>query len=356
MKTVPTANSDASQINSGRNQIDADDVQLITETETKELEDFKIDIRALVLKGDFQKLEALAEDFRSNKSRFKSGYWKLRSFYLAFEALPENTEWSDWIGKLKQWETQYPDSITPRLALAEAYLGYALAARGADWGDKVTDEAAKQMVERLENCFAYLREAKNFLQKEKDYAFYSITLRACLWANVNHSDYEKIFDEAVQNAPDYSPIYEYKAYYLLPRWYGQQGEWETFARTMSKRKDIPGSEEIYARCVLYLRDLGLFWEEFSYNDQSWEELKSSFHAIEKDYPDSLEIKNIDCFMSVQMRDYEEARKQLKLMDGKVDLSVWANKKVFLQTIRWLQNDEKTLQQQRQEFRDNHRPK
>jgi hypothetical protein len=232
-------------------------------------------------------------------------------------------------------------------------LGHALVARGSDWGYTVTDTASKQIAERSENCFACLREARKFLQTQKDYAFYSITLRACLWANVDRNDYEEIFNEGVQNAPDYSPIYEYKAYYLLPRWYGQQGEWETFARTMSKRKDIPGSEEIFARCALYLRDLGLFWEEFSYDDQSWEELKSSFHAIEKNYPDSLEIKNMDCFMSVQMRDYEEVREQLKLLDGKVDLSVWPNKEIFLRTIEWLKNDDKTLQRQREELKAKH---
>jgi hypothetical protein len=354
-ETAPSASS-ASQINSDLNQVDADNWEFVTNAETKAYDDLRANVRDLAGKNNFQELEAMAEEFRSNKSRFKNGNWKLRYFYLTFEALPENMEWAAWIDKLKQWETQYPDSITPRLALAEVYLGYALVARGSDWGNTVTDAANKQITERLENCFAYLREARKFLQAQKDYAFYSITLRACLWANVDRNDYEKIFNEGVQNAPDYSPIYEYKAYYLLPRWYGQPGEWETFARTMSKRKDIPNSEEIFARCAIYLRDLGYFFEEFSADEQSWDELKSSFHAIEKNYPESLQIKSIDCFQAVQMCDYREAREQMKLLDGKIDLDVWPTKEFFQQSIKWLGNDEQTLQQQRQEFIDRNRKK
>src|ERR1700685_889865 len=83
----------ANQINSDLDQANAEDWQFITNTEAKERDDFKVNIRALALKGDFQKLETLAEEFRSKKSQFKSGYWKLRAFYLSFGNLPENVGW-----------------------------------------------------------------------------------------------------------------------------------------------------------------------------------------------------------------------------------------------------------------------
>ena len=139
----------------------------ITETEAKERNDFKASIRTLVLNGDFQKVETSAEEFRVNKSRFRNGYWKLRAFYLAFGNLPGNVGWLEWIDKLRQWETQYHDSITPKIALAQAYSGYACAGRGSDdWGYKVTDEAAKLMEEIFSQSFIYLSEAKKLLQKK----------------------------------------------------------------------------------------------------------------------------------------------------------------------------------------------
>jgi hypothetical protein len=343
----------AAATKSDANQIDTSNLQLVTETEEKERDGFRSNIRALALNGDFQNLESQAEDFRSNKSRFQSGYWKLRAFYLAFGDLPDNASDKDWlelIEKLQQWTRQFPDSITPRLALAEAYRGYAWMARGTDAADKVTTEGYKLMGERLGKSFACLQQAKPLLEKQKDYGFYAITLRVCLGASLERSAYEKIFEMGVQNAPDYSPIYEYKAYYLLPRWYGQQGEWEAFARKMTQRTDIPNSEEIFARCALYLRDLGLFYDEFSADDDSWEDLKSSFHAIEKNYPDSLEIKSILCLISIKLCDYKEGRVQMKLLDGKVDLSVWSSKENFLAAAEWLNRDDASLESARQQFK------
>ena len=337
--------------NFGTGQIDASNLQLITETEDKERNDFRANLRALVSKGDFQSLESQAEDFRSHKSRFQNGYWKLQAFYVAFGDLPADAgdkAWLELIDKLQQWTREFPDSITPRLALAETYRGYAWVARGTDSGDKVTDEGAKLMDERLGKSFVCLQQAKKLLEKQKDYGYYAINLRVCLGANLERSSYENLFEEGVQNAPDYSPIYEYKAYYLLPRWYGQKGEWETFARTMSKRKDIPNSEEIFARSALYLFRLGFFYDEFSASDESWEDLKSSFHAVEKNYPDSLEVKSILCLMSANLCDYKEAREQMKLLKGKVDLSVWSTKEVFLEAVNWMNNDDATLEKQRQQ--------
>ena len=352
-KKTDSTVSTSSNSSVSANQIDASNLQLITLTEEKERDDFRANIRALVLKNDFQSLESQAEDFRSNKSRFQNGYWKLRAFYVAFGDLAENVgdqSWSEFIGKLQQWARDYTNSITPRLALAEAYRGYAWVARGTDTGDKVTETGAKLMNERLAKSFDCLRQAKSLLKNKKDFGFYAITLRVCLGAGLNRAAYEKLFDTGVQNAQDYSPIYEYKAYYLLPRWYGQQGEWETFARTISKQKNIPGSEEIFARVALYLRDLGYFYQEFSASDASWEDLKSSFHVIEKNYPDSLEIKSILCLISIKLCDYKEGREQMKLLDGKVDLSVWGSKENFLGAAQWLDRDDVSLEGVRQQFK------
>lgn len=338
---------------SDANQIDTSNLQLVTETEEKERDGFRSNIRALVLKGDFQRLQSQAEVFRFNKSRFQNGYWKLRAFYVAFGDLPDDASdkaWLELIEKLQQWTRQFPDSITPRLALAEAYRGYAWMARGTDTGDKVTDAGAKLMNERLGKSFICLQQAKNLLEKQKDYGFYAIALRVCLGASLDRSAYEKFFEMGLQNAPDYSPIYEYKAYYLLPRWYGQQGDWEKFARKMTQRADNPNSEEIFARCALYLRDLGLFYDEFSAADDSWEDLKSSFHAIEKNYPDSLEIKSTLCLVSIKLCDYKEGRAQMKLLNEKVDMSVWTSKDNFLAAAEWLNRDDASLESARQQFK------
>jgi hypothetical protein len=348
-KSDATNNSEG---NSGVHQIDTSNLQLVTETEKKERGDFQSNVRALALKGDFQNLESQAQDFRSNKSRFKNGNWKLGAFYVAFgdnEKIGNDKAYSDLISQLERWAVEQPDSITPRLALVYAWGGYAFVARGSGWASQVTEQRKRLMEERIEKGFTWLHEAQNLQNKEKDPAFYATGLDICLGANVTREDYEKIFDAGVQNAPDYDVLYEYKAYYLFPRWYGQQGEWETFVRKITQKKDIPGHEEIFARTAIYLQEVGFYWE-FSDDDQSWEELKSSFHAMEKSYPDSLEIKSIFCNMCLLVRDYKEARVQMKLLGGKVDMSVWLKKENFINSIQWLNCEDTELEAQRKQVK------
>jgi hypothetical protein len=339
--------------NSDDNQIDASNLQVANDTEEKERDDFQLNIRALAAEGDFQSLESQAQDLRSNKSRFENGRWKLHAFYTAFgdyEKIGDDKSYSDLIGQLEKWAAGQPDSITPRLALVEAYHGYAWIARGSGTAKQITDQGEQLMAERVGKGFAWLREAQKLQDKAKDPAFYAITLHSFLGANVDRKIYESVFETGIQNAADYSALYEYKAYYLLPRWYGQEGEWETFARKMMQHTDIPNSEEIFARCALYLRDLGYFYDEFSASDDSWEDLKSSFHAIGKNYPDSLETKSILCLISIKLCDYKEGRAQMKLLNNKVDLGVWGSKDNFLAAAEWLNRDDASLESARQQFK------
>ena len=333
--------------------IDASNLELVSETEEKERDGFQTKVRTTALNGGFFELESQARDFRSNKTRFANGDWKLRKFYVAFgdyEKIGDETSCSNLIFKLEAWASQNPDSIVPRLALVEAYHGYAWLARSSRSASEVTERGEKLMEQRMEKGFVWLREAQKLQAKEKDPAFYAVTLHSFLGANVEQKAYENVFEAGIHNAPDYNALYEYKAYYLFPRWYGEPGEWEKYARKISGDGGIPHANELFARIALFLRDIGYFYQEFSGDDQSWEELKSSFHAVEANHPDSLEIKSILCLMSAKMCDYKEARTQAKLLNGKVDLSVWTSRTNFQEAISWLNQDDAALEECRRQFK------
>jgi hypothetical protein len=326
-------------------------LELITETEEKERNDLKVQIRALAFKGDFAQLESMAKDFRENKTRFRNGYWKLRAFYTAFGNFPQESPESDWQNLIKQgeqWAKTYPQSATPRIALAEIYRGYAWVARTSNTADKVTEEGGRMMQERLRRASEVLQEASRLEQNCP--GWYGTAQRVALGAELERPAYERLFESGVKAAPDYSAIYDYKAYYLLPRWYGAEGEWESFAIGMMKRIDIPASKEIFARAAIYLRDLGYFYQEFSAADQSWDFLKESFRETGKNYPDSLEVKSIFCLMCLKLCDYKEARAQMKLIGNKVDLSVWTDEQNFRSALNWLKNDDAALEKCRKDWK------
>jgi tetratricopeptide (TPR) repeat protein len=227
------------------------------------------------------------------------------------------------------------------VAIAEAYRGYAWAARGSGTGDTVSESNGKKMSERLGMAFEALGEARKLPLRCP--GWHGTLIRLSLGAQIPRAEYEEFFQAAIKAFPDYGAIYDYKSYYLLPRWYGERGEWETFAREMMTREDIPQSKEIFARAAIYLRSMGYLYEELSQNEKAWAALKESFREIEKNYPDSLEIKSIYCRICAKLFDYKEAREQFKLLNNQVDLSVWGSQEQFLKLVNWLNTDDASLE-------------
>jgi hypothetical protein len=349
-KPVPSENNTVSPLGAYANPTNW---VMVMGTEEKDRDDFCVRIRSVFETGGYETLEKEAEEYRTKKSRFPNGKWKLPLFYSAFGCLPEampTNQWPAYVAKLEKWATMDTNSFTARLALVEAYHGYAWVARGSGWASEVTQEGERLMDERIKKSFDWLWAAQKVQGAEQSPEFYAEVLHACLGANVERSFYEEMFEAGLKSAPDYTALYQSKAYYLLPRWYGKEGEWETFARTMTKRADILNHEEIFARVALSLRGSVGFYDEFSGDDQAWEELKASFRAAEKNYPGSLELKSIFCKMSAKMYDYKEAQAQLKLLGGKVDLSVWDSSTNFFTAVEWLNHDDAALEDCRRQFK------
>jgi len=84
-------------------------------------------IRPFLINEKFADLDCVAGVLRSRKERFKGGMWKLHAFYEDIETPPlhpTEEDWQDHLAHLQHWVSARPESITARVALAEAYLGY----------------------------------------------------------------------------------------------------------------------------------------------------------------------------------------------------------------------------------------
>lgn len=92
----------------------------------------------------FDDLEKAAREARTGKARLRAGVWKLYKFYDAVETPYKRhnateAEWSAYFATFKDWISAYPESPTPRIALAEGYVSYAWAARGNGYADTVSE-------------------------------------------------------------------------------------------------------------------------------------------------------------------------------------------------------------------------
>ena len=111
--------------------------------------------------GNYAKLEEITGRLRQVRLGFYNGWPPLRVLYgnLSFSTT-DTAVWDKYIGLLKKWAVAYPESPTPRIALANLYSDYAWEARGTGYADSVTPEGQQRFMERLKLAQAKLDEAK----------------------------------------------------------------------------------------------------------------------------------------------------------------------------------------------------
>ncbi|MEQ1858707.1 MAG: hypothetical protein ABMA13_02090 [Chthoniobacteraceae bacterium] len=292
-------------------------------SEKEQRDAFKGEVRKLALAGAFDRLEAAAEDYRQKKSRYPNGYLHLRAFYSAFGDFSDRAPDADWeklITALNSWCDLKKESPTPRIALAELYRGYAWKARTSKTADQVAEEGWAGMRDRLAKAAEALAAAKAL--NKKCPAWHSAMQRVALGTGMARNEYDALFEDGVRNAAYYDSLYDHRAYFLLPRWYGQPGEWEQVVLETMARKDVPDAEEVFAKAALYLNSLGYLTGEFSRSAQSWDALKRSFTALQRHYPGSLEVASVFCRIAATVPDLAIAREQWRLIGGRFDPSCW----------------------------------
>jgi hypothetical protein len=115
-------------------------------TDVYGLKEYKEAIADLLKQQKFDDLDCIGHAARREKTRLPGGLWKLHNIYIGLtEPTGHATEedWTERISLLQKWVTAKPNSITARVALAEAYDGYAWDARGNGYSNTVTDSGWK---------------------------------------------------------------------------------------------------------------------------------------------------------------------------------------------------------------------
>jgi hypothetical protein len=308
---------------------------IVETAETKEINDITNQTKALFQAKDYDGLDSLARKLRNSKGCYDSGAWKLNFVYNAGLDLPKeasDAEWTAHLAALQDWINARPDSITARVALAYELVNYAWKARGDDWAYKVTDESWQLFNQRLNEAVKVLNEAKPL--KEQCPYWWNVMLITDLGLSPERSQYDETFEEATRAWPDYETYYCSRAYYLLPRWYGSEGESES---DLEKSADRVGGKEgdlLYARVVWRMHETRVFTNIFSETKFSWPRVDKGFDVMEKQFPNSLAAKSEHAYLAVLARDAPAARKQFDQIEGKLDLSVWNSQLKYVNFALW----------------------
>jgi len=310
--------------------------------------DFSVDIHAFqnftdtasrILKEEkFVELDCLADHARSGKERLPGGLWKIHLLYqgLRYPVLyPVHATQEDWTGllqRLQRWIKARPESITARVALALAYVGYAHDARGTGYANTVSESGWKLFGERTAEAQRILKEASKLASKCPEWYV------AMQMVSVNQgwpvNEARALFEEANKFEPEYYTYARDLAYYLLPKWSGEPGDTEKFLQEAADRVGGDKGDILYFQVAA--ADYVICGCD-SNPELSWDRIKRGFEASEKRYGVSMLNLNRIAYLASYFgeRDPIYADKILKRIGDQWDVETWGRQEDFEKIKQWV---------------------
>lgn len=294
-------------------------------------------VNPLIAAQNFQELDKLADELRNSKAQTASGKWQLRVFYELITSLPEEASEAECQARVdfcSKWAAARVDSIAARVAWGTVYKNFAWQARGSGYANTVTQTGWKLYADRLRRARGILTEARNL--KTRCPVWWDTMLIIALGEQCDARAYNQTFNEAIAFEPSYAYYYFHKAIYLLPRWYGKEGDWQKFATDASDKLGGEAGDILYARIgwwVHFQRVYDAFVPEARY---SFERLTHGMDLLSKQYPDSVSARSELAYLFCLLGDPQSARPLFVQIGNRYDDDVWGSKDRFLRGKTWAQ--------------------
>lgn len=281
-------------------------------------------VHQLLMDGDFNTLEETARGFRLSRETYYDGCWALYSFYNGLSTIDDETpeaECQAELEKLKAWGKAKPESVTARIALADALSDYAWKARGTDWAANVPEQGFRLMQERLIDAWVALEEAKRLPTRCPHW--WEVAQHVALGQGWNHEAYFALLEEAFSFEPAYLDYYSNAILYLQPRWQGQEGEAAKFIQDQADLRPGIDGDIMYARMIWSL-DLRRLDQNVYLTDPnlSWSRTVRGFEELRRRYPHSLTVQSEYARLAYKARDKDRAVPLYREIGLRMDVRVW----------------------------------
>lgn len=241
---------------------------------------------------DYDKLESLADTLRKDQWVNAKGYRRIYGFYEGIRSAISEESMAGYVHHaelVEKWSKAKPKSTAALIALADAQKSIAWKARGTAYAQYVTEEGWKGLATHLADADTILERAKK--TGPIDEHWYGTKLTVLLGQSSSDEDYEKAYNEGIKAFPTAEEIYYDKAYWLQPRWHGEQGEFEEWLKNEADRISGDDGDRFYARIIYQLDDGEMYKNLFQeFPSLSWERAKHGFQLLMKDFPEALAIR------------------------------------------------------------------
>jgi hypothetical protein len=272
----------------------------------------------------FAELEILSAHVIGEKSVFPDGSWKILRFHEALEPSDDESEakWGAREAEIEKWEQQVPGSVTARTVHVGFLASYAWHARGAGSADSSKGFGGPLFNNRLAQAADLFQSTRRAGAKSPMLWFEG--QRVALGQGWPAKEVEGDFEDAKRAEPGFwhydGPI----ARFLLPRWWGNEGDWEKFEEAEIQRSDGLGVEG-YARAVYEMS--GYYKNIFKESHAEWAWVKEGYAVLFGKYPDSRGLVNQYALLAVLASDRSAARAAFGAMKGQADPSVWRRRDI-----------------------------
>ncbi len=296
------------------------------------------------LASDFDKLEQWSQHYREEKSRTKSGLWKLSVFYHGLQGLFNFTDpcisgttpkeerlYAEMEAKILEWTRRHPRSPTPLIVRGLLFLAYAWAYRGGKYAHEVAEHAWAPFRENIAKASDYLEEHKAVAALDPHwYEAMLIVARAQSW---DGEDFSELLHEALEREPFYYSIYFMAFENLLPKWGGSILQIDHLARRAVEHTQSVEGWSLYARIYWYASETQFGDLIFQDTQAAWPRMNQGFEDIIARHPDAWNLSNYAKFACLA-QDKPKARELLERIGDEVITDAWHSEERFKQFRDW----------------------
>ncbi len=308
-----------------------------TELGPDEQEPFKADVRAMLERNQFAALDDLSDQLNRTKARFAGGDWKSYRFQDALDTPAggcddTDAHWQELLAVLTRWQKQRPASMAAAIAIADASVGYGWKARGSGYADTVTSDGWRLLAKRMAPAADVLTNQGDVSAKTPDWYRGMIHLgRVQGW---DRKRVDALFEEAITLEPKYLHVYSEMARYLMPRWHGEEGDWEDFTERSAERLGGQEGAIVYSHIAWQISKMYRGHQFFDENRVSWPRIKQGFVDRETLYGSSLRNLNAFCKLAADAADRQTTRALFARIGDEWDPGVWRERKYFDSYRKW----------------------
>lgn len=151
----------------------------------------------------------------------------------------------------------------------------------------------------------------------------------------NKSQAKELLDAAIAFEPRYYHTYRLYANYLLPKWYGEEGDVQAFAEQVSTQIGGEEGDFVYFEIATTIAcGCDTSQDKVELQGLSWPQIKNGYAAMEHLYGDSSLKTNRFAYLAVIENDRPTAAAALAVIGDNWNRDAWPNQTYFLQAEVW----------------------